>query len=156
MKNSKVCVYAICKNEMKFLDKWLDSMSEADYIVVLDTGSTDGSFKYLQEDPRCTKVEQKVIDTWRFDVARNESMKLVPEDTDIYVCTDPDELFQPGWCEPLKEAWVEGTTRCRYNYSWSHASDGSPQDVFLYDKIHDKNYYWKYPIHEVLWSDEFQ
>lgn len=57
MKDWKVCVYAICKDEMKFLDKWLDSMSEADYIVVLDTGSIDGSYEFLKNDPRCTRVE---------------------------------------------------------------------------------------------------
>ena len=46
MKN-KICVYAICKDEMKFIDKWIESMSEADYIVVLDTGSTDGTFEKM-------------------------------------------------------------------------------------------------------------
>ena len=40
---NKICVYAICKNESKFVKQWLDSMSEADYIVVLDTGSTDNT-----------------------------------------------------------------------------------------------------------------
>ena len=30
-----ICVYAICKNEEKFVDRWMDSMSEADSIVVL-------------------------------------------------------------------------------------------------------------------------
>ena len=40
----KLCVYAICKNEIKFLDRWMDSiLNEADYIAVLDTGSTDGT-----------------------------------------------------------------------------------------------------------------
>ena len=39
----KVVVYAICKNEAQFVDRWMDSMGEADQVVVLDTGSTDGS-----------------------------------------------------------------------------------------------------------------
>ena len=26
-------------------------------------------------------------------------------------------------------------------------------NVFLYDKIHTKDYHWKYPIHEVLWPN---
>ena len=43
MGNYHVCVYAICKNEAKFARRWMDSMSEADHIVVLDTGSTDGT-----------------------------------------------------------------------------------------------------------------
>ena len=150
-KNWKVCVYAICKNEMKFLDKWLNSMSEADCVVVLDTGSTDGSYEFLKNDPRCTRVEQKIIDPWRFDVARNESMKLVPEDTDIYVCTDPDEVFEDGWCKVLKEGWKEGTDRGFYTYAWNHDPSGGVMNVFKYDKIHTKDYFWKYPVHEVLW-----
>lgn len=37
----KIVVYAICKNEEQFVDRWMDSMSEADEIVVLDTGSSE-------------------------------------------------------------------------------------------------------------------
>ena len=86
MTDKKICVYAICKNESKFISQWLDNMSEADYIVVLDTGSTDGTFELLKEDPRVTRVEQKIINPWRFDVARNESMKLIPKDAEtLYV-----------------------------------------------------------------------
>lgn len=39
----KIIVYAICKNEEKFVQGWVDTMAEADEIVVLDTGSTDGT-----------------------------------------------------------------------------------------------------------------
>ncbi len=45
MGNYRVCVYAICKNEEQFVDRWINSMSEADQIVVLDTGSTDNTGK---------------------------------------------------------------------------------------------------------------
>ena len=100
---NKICVYAICKNEEKFVDRWLESMSEADYIVVLDTGSTDNTYNLLKNDSRVTKVEQKEINPWRFDVARNESMKLIPDDANILVCTDFDELFTPGWGNILRE-----------------------------------------------------
>ena len=100
---SKICVYAICKNELKFVEQWLENMSEADYIVVLDTGSTDGTYEKLLEDSRVTLVKQQEIKPWRFDVARNESMKLIPGDADILVCTDFDELFEPGWAQLLKD-----------------------------------------------------
>ena len=36
----KVVVYAICKNERAFADRWMASMSEADEVYVLDTGSS--------------------------------------------------------------------------------------------------------------------
>lgn len=149
----KICVYAIAKNELKYLDRWLDSMSEADYITVLDTGSTDGTLEFLQKDPRVTRVEQKIIDPWRFDVARNESMKLVPEDADVLVCTDPDEYFEPGWAQVLRDNWTPKITRCHYTYAWSHNDLGEPQDVFIYDKIHTRDYHWIFPVHEVLYPN---
>ena len=147
---NKICVYAICKNEINFVDKWLNSMSEADYIVILDTGSTDGTFKKLKEDPRVTKVKFKRINPWRFDVARNESMNLVPDDADILVCTDLDEVFDPGWAQKVRNAWQGDTTRIHYKYAWSHTDNGIPTDVFIYDKIHNRDYHWIFPVHEVL------
>ena len=60
--NKKICVYAIAKNEIKFIDRWFESVKEADYICVLDTGSTDGSFeKFLSLGIKC---EQKVYKTF--------------------------------------------------------------------------------------------
>jgi len=151
----KICVYAICKDEIKFVDKWLDNMSEADYIVVLDTGSTDGTYEKLKEDKRVTKVIQKEIKPWRFDVARNESMKLVPEDTDVFVCTDFDELFEPGWAEHIRQNWIVGEhNRGFYTYAWRHNNQGEPQDIFVYDKIHTKDFHWIFPVHEVLQINE--
>lgn len=148
----KICVYAICKNESQFVEKWLDSMQEADYIVVMDTGSTDGTFKMLKEDPRVTRVEKKTIKPWRFDVARNESMKLIPEDSDVLVCTDFDEVFEPGWAQVIRDNWIEGTDKMFYTYAWSHNEVGEPTDVFRYDKIHRPGkYHWIFPVHEVLY-----
>lgn len=127
-------------------------MQEADYIVVLDTGSTDNTVELLQNDPRVTRVEQKIIDPWRFDVARNESMELCPDDANILVSTDFDELFEPGWADKMRELWVDGdTTRLHYTYAWSHNDLGEPQDVFIYDKAHTRDYHWIFPVHEVLY-----
>ena len=149
MKN-KICVYAICKNELQNITRWLNSMSEADYIVVLDTGSTDGTYEQLQKEELVTRVEQKVIKPWRFDVARNESMKLVPDDANILVCTDLDEIFESGWGQILRDNWTEQCTMCHYLYAWSHNEVGEPGDVFVYNKIHTRDYHWHFPVHEVL------
>lgn len=151
----KICVYAICKNESQFVEKWLDSMQEADYICVLDTGSTDDTYKKLKADKRVTVVKKQVIKPWRFDVARNESLKLVPEDTDIYVCTDLDEVFEPGWADAIREVYAANplVNRIYYTYAWSHNEVGEPQDVFEYGKIHDKNFHWVFPVHEVIYKN---
>ena len=114
MKN-KICVYTICKNESQFVERWYKSMSEADAVVVLDTGSTDDTVEKLKK--LGATVEQKIIDPWRFDVARNESMKLIPDDCNILVCTDLDEVLEPGWAKALRERWIDGVHRkCWYKY----------------------------------------
>ena len=65
----KIVVYAICKNEAQFVDRWMDSMSEADQVVVLDTGSTDDTVARLEARGAVVTVE--TISPWRFDTARN-------------------------------------------------------------------------------------
>lgn len=150
MKN-KVCVYAISKNESKFVDAWYESMKEADSIVVLDTGSTDDTVEKLKSHG--ITVVTKIINPWRFDIARNEAMNLVPEDCNILVSTDLDEVLEPGWADILREKWIDGVhERAEYKYSWSHLEDGSSGRIFAYNKIHSKNWIWKYPVHELLWN----
>lgn len=149
MKKYKVCVYAICKNEEKFINRWVESMKEADEIYVLDTGSTDNSRKLLKK--LGVNVKKKIINPWRFDVARNESLKMVPLDADICVCTDIDEVLLPGWRKELEKVWKKKTNRILYTYNWSLDENNNPLVSFYTEKIHDrKNYIWTHPIHEVL------
>ena len=116
----KICVYAICKNEAKFAKRWMESMREADWVVALDTGSSDGTAEILREQG--AQVEEEIISPWRFDVARNRSLELVPEEADICVCTDLDEVFHPGWRKALEAAWKDTTKRARYRLSLIHIS----------------------------------
>lgn len=148
----KVVVYAICKNEEKFVDRWIESMQEADEIVVLDTGSDDDTVKKLKKHN--VLVKTKIIDPWRFDVARNESLKLVPMDTDICVCTDLDEVFEKGWRKELEKVWNKDSNRCRYIYNWS-LENNIPKVSFYYEKIHSRHSFeWIHPVHEVLKYNE--
>lgn len=149
MKKYKVCVYAICKDEEKFVKRWVDSMNEADEIYVLDTGSKDHTVELLKKEG--VKVTKKKINPWRFDVARNESLKLVPKDTDICVCTDLDEILKKGWREELEKIWDKNITRVAYNYNWSLDENDKPLVNFYIEKIHSrKDYIWTHPVHEVL------
>ena len=144
-----VCVYAICKNEEQFVSRWMDSMQEADQVIVLDTGSTDGTVGRLRE--RGAKVWRKQITPWRFDTARNCSLELVPEDVDICVCTDLDEEFRPGWRQALEEVWGEGVSQASYRYTWNFQPDGREGYVFWIEKIHQRHgFVWTHPVHEVL------
>ena len=148
----KVIVYAISKNEERFVNRWYDSMKEADEIYVLDTGSDDDTVRLLQE--KGVKVKIQRIDPWRFDVARNASLDLVPNDADICVCTDLDEVFVPGWRENIEKIWANGNNRLRYIYNWSLDENNKPLISFYGEKIHSRDgYRWIHPVHEVLKYD---
>ncbi len=150
MSKFKVTVYAITKNEEKNVNTWYNSMKEADEIVVLDTGSTDHTVNILKKYMKVKVYVEKII-PWRFDVARNKSLELVSDDTDICVCTDLDECFEKGWRKELERAWEKGVTRGRYLYNWSFDKFGKPGTTFYLNKIHTKkDYKWTHPVHEVL------
>ena len=145
----KVYVYAISKNEEKFVNRWMNSVSEADKVFVLDTGSTDKTVKKLKE--KGAIVKSKKIEPFRFDVARNLSLEMVPKDADICVCIDLDEVLEKGWRKKLEEIWNEDTNRLRYNYNWSFDKYNNPSVNFYIEKIHSRNNYkWTHPVHEVL------
>ena len=149
MSKYKICVYAISKNEEKFVDRWYESMKEADAIYVLDTGSEDKTVEKLKA--KGVHVEVANIEPWRFDLARNKSLEMVDKKADICVCTDLDEVFESGWRKKVEDSWKENANRGFYNYNWSFDKNNNPAVNFYLEKIHTRdNYRWKHPVHEVL------
>lgn len=159
-KDVKICCYAICANEPeRFINEWLDSMSGADYICVLVTQRANPNYFQLKKKQKEDKFKNKLIvdetgiSPWRFDVARNESMKLIPEDSDALICTDIDERLIPDFWDDLRKCVFEHPNfdRIFYRYAWSHDDAGNPKWVFWYDKItQPKGWKWDYPVHESL------
>lgn len=144
----KTCVYAICKNEEKFVDRWYESIKDSDYICVLDTGSSDNTVKKLKSLGITVKV--KNYDFFRFDEARNDSMKMIPKDTDICICLDLDEVMVNGWKDELNKIWNKSVTRVKYIYNWKLDKNNKALVTFFSNKIHSLNYKWIYPVHEIL------
>lgn len=144
----KICVYAICKNEIKRIEQWLNQVKEADCIVVLDTGSIDGTWEFLQKQNNII-CEQKIISPFRFDTARNEALKLVPEDCNICVPMDIDMLICKGFFDQLKGQFKDGIGILRIpqyfktnnTSGWwvAHAREGGQ---------------WHYPIYELYKSEK--
>lgn len=144
----KIAVYTISLNEEKHIKRWAESAKDADYRVLVDTGSTDNTVQ-IAKDAGCI-VHTVKIKPWRFDDARNVSLALVPEDADICIALDADEVLVEGWRHHL-EGVSEATTRPRYKYTWSWNADGSPGLQYYGDKIHRRfGYRWKHPVHEVI------
>lgn len=131
----------------------MEHHKDADYIVIADTGSTDGTVERFKELGAMV-FNIKVV-PWRFDLARNVALSLVPEDVDICLSIDIDEQLQPGWRDALEAEWIarEGKiSRISYPYVWSWKADGTPDMLFYLDKIHHrKNYVWKHHCHETIY-----
>ena len=147
----KVAVYCIALNEEQFVERWYESAKEADYLLIADTGSTDGTRE------TAIKLGINVIDVkvrpWRFDDARNASLVAIPEDIDYCIALDMDEILLPGWKDHLVDALKNGWTRPRYQYTWNWVDEAETVPSLQYggDKIHTrKGYRWTHPVHEVL------
>jgi len=138
----KICVYAISKNEAHFVERFCASAKDADMILIADTGSDDG----LPEEARKhgAVVHDICISPWRFDLARNAALALVPRDFDVCISLDIDEVLEPGLREEIERVWIKGqTTRLRYMFDWGCGIQ------FYYEKIHAKHgYMWHHPCHE--------
>ena len=137
----KIAVYAISKNEEQFVERFCESAKDADIILIADTGSIDGT---VERALACgATVHDICIAPWRFDLARNAALALVPRDVDVCISLDLDELLEPGWREEIERVWTEGTTRLRYMFDWGCGIS------FYYEKIHArKGYMWHHPCHE--------
>ena len=147
----KVAIYTIALNEEQFVQRWYDSAKEADYLLIADTGSTDGTVALAKS--LGINVVEVSISPWRFDDARNAAMAALPLDIDYCISLDMDEIITPNWRAPLEEAFKEGVTRPKYKHVWSWTTDGKPGLEFRYDHIHSrKGYRWKHPVHECLYS----
>jgi glycosyltransferase involved in cell wall biosynthesis len=141
------CVYAISKNEGQFVRRFCESAKEADLVLIADTGSTDDTVA-LAEECR-VKVHHIYVNPWRFDIARNAALALIPRSIDICISLDLDEVLEPGWKDKIERVWVPGkTTNLWYYFDWGH------NIKFPYRKIHSRHgYHWHHPCHEDLRID---
>lgn len=144
-------------NESKFVDKWVDSMQEADKIVALVHDCTDDTAEKLIA--RGVIVEYTHYDKWRFDTGKNDSMHAAMKnapDCNILCFTSLDEIWDPGWAQILKDNWKEDTNICLYKFVQSHKPDGTDDMVTGFNWIHsnDPAWYWKYPIDERICRDD--
>ena len=141
----------IVKNEAHIIASTLENLCHYihfDYWVIVDTGSTDNTTALAHSLGIHTITRE--FSPWRFDTARNTALAMLPQDIDLCIALDMDEVLQPGWREAL-EAIPTGTTRPRYKYIWSWNPDGTEGLTYGGDKIHTRHgYTWKHPVHEVL------
>ena len=137
----KIAVYAISKNEAKFVRRFAQSAEDADLVLIADTGSTDDTVDLARQ---CSvDVAEISVQPWRFDMARDTAMCLLPADVDVCISLDLDEVLEEGWRAEIERVWQPETTRLEYFFDWGCGIK------FRYQKIHRRHgYRWHHPVHE--------
>ena len=145
----RVVVSSIMLNEPEdFIVRWAKSAEEADARVLVDTGSTNAAVECARDHG--VTVHSIRVRPWRFDVARNAALSLLPENVDTVVTLDVDEVLVPGWRQALDAAGPAG--RYSYRYIWSWRADGTPDVTFRADRTHSRHgWIWRHPVHESLY-----
>lgn len=90
VKGTSISACAIMKNEISHVEAWLDNVRVfAQEIIVVDTGSTDGTNEFLAK-----QFDVKLISyEWQHDFAQAKNMALQEATEDWLVFTDADECF---------------------------------------------------------------
>jgi glycosyltransferase involved in cell wall biosynthesis len=137
----KIAVYTIALNEEKHVERWYNSVKDADYILIADTGSTDRTVEIAKS--LGINVFNISIKPWRFDTARNVALALLPNDIDMCVSLDMDEVISEGWRESLEQTTGNQITYVFYN-----------DENFVNNRIHARHgFVWKYLMHEGIVPD---
>ena len=87
----KIAVYTIALNEEQFVERWYESAKEADYLLIADTGSTDGTVALAKS--LGINVVEISIKPWRFDDARNASLACLGTLTELRDCNTAETRF---------------------------------------------------------------
>ena len=159
----KIALATIIKNEINNISNFLNKNKDVDYICLLDTGSTDGTWEYLQEQARTNPklmIRKKIYGKFNFSEARNDSWRLIPNDADIIVQLDTDEYFSDeNWVEIIKNNITIDNTRKFYTTLYLDGSDysitGYPRMSITARIVQTKNYIWCHCVHEVLSDDDW-
>ena len=157
----KITVYAIAKNEELHVDRWFNSVKDADAVFVLDTGSTDSTYTRLKElaaEHQHLTVSRIEIPQFRFDTARNIALSHASIGADLLVTSDLDEVFEEGAFDKIREHVRDNPpseyTAYSINMVYSTDGDGNPGIVYAREAVHTTNLYWKYPVHELLTAEQ--
>ena len=151
----KTAAYTICLNEIKKLDQWLFYTKDFDYRVVLDTGSTDGTYESLKKVPGII-LHQMRKEPFKFHHHRNFNLSMIPNDVDWCLSPDMDEYFSINVLEEMEKTIQQNptvnniaTTRLDI---YSKKVFVGPPDSTPTNKIHRRHEYeWRAEIYEHLW-----
>lgn len=151
-----VTLYAICKNEEKNVNQFIEQSKKFYDTVVVDTGSTDNTVNLLREAKIKVFEHPQSREEFDFSLARNQALSYV--ETDWCFSLDFNEIvedFYPIGFESLQDEFT-AFTHIRYD---DNGNEDLVESKEIHTRFHRKeNYKWINSVHEIpvfVQSDKF-
>lgn len=171
---NKVCVYAICKNEEKNIDKWVEYVNDADMVCLIDTGSEDKTVEKIKRyyEAGLIHVYDSIsINPFSFCQARNyayqKAYEYIMKNEDnlneienwAFISIDLDEFIEPGGIDAIREAWdfknydtIElGVRSICFDENGKRYVESQS---FVHHKVHSWRFKWVRDVHEIIQFDD--
>ena len=166
-------VTTIARNEANTLPRLIRSLKDVDEVLVLDTGSTDGTPEMARSlGAKCVEVGEEYMETptqgdvdtfterygfaptfstemrlFNYAAARNRAMAEAANDWCF--CPDADEVVE--WGLDKVRALLPTCDQVSYRFAFAHNPDGTPSLEFTHCKFLDRTKgTWTKKIHEVV------
>lgn len=126
----KVAAIMPTYNQAEFIEEAVGSVvPQVDQLVIVNDGSTDGTYEYLNDPINYMKFTARLINVVHKDnegtaLAINDGMGYTLEAADWLTWVSSDNIYEPHWMETLKAA-VEEDTAVVYSDFTMFWGDGS-------------------------------
>jgi predicted O-methyltransferase YrrM len=141
-----ITLYAICKNEEKNVEKFIETSKKFSHTIVVDTGSTDKTVELLKEAGIEVHEHLQTREEFDFSKARNTALSYVKTDWafSLDLNEDLDEFFSEGL------GVISGEFTAFNHERYDKVGDEEPtlgQSAHI--RFHrTKNYTWVNSVHE--------
>ena len=146
-KKMNVTLYAICKNEEKKIEKFIENSNKFSHTIVVDTGSTDNTVQLLKDAGIEVYEHPQTKEEFDFSIARNQALSYVK--TDWAFSVDFNEDIQDLFLDGLDILQSEITTFKHLRFDDNGEGEPQPSNEVHVRFHRTKNYKWVNAVHEM-------
>lgn len=141
-----ITLYAICKNEEKNVEKFIENSKKFSHTIVVDTGSTDNTIELLNNAGIEVHEHSQSKKEFDFSVARNTALSYVKTDWafSLDFNENVDDFFPEGF-----EVIEKEFTNFKHLRFDDDGKDEPKQSFEVHTRFHrTKSYKWENAVHE--------